>query len=149
MHWHLPRSGHWTAGIASSPPSTAICWPRSCPIITPVRSYCVSFARRAIAGPGRIATLSVLTSVVQVFENFRCQRAFVGRSHDATLEFSTRIGKGPLKGVDLLKFDEAGKIIEFEVMIRPLKALAALADEIGNRIGPALTELERAAAIWR
>jgi hypothetical protein len=30
------------------------------------------------------------------------------------------------------QFNEAGEIIEFEVMIRPIKALAALGEEMGT-----------------
>jgi hypothetical protein len=36
-------------------------------------------------------------------------------------------------------------MIEFEVMIRPIKALAALGEEMGNRIGPELMRLKAAA----
>ena len=43
--------------------------------------------------PGRTATLPVLTTVVQIFENFRYHRTFVAGSHDAAPEFSTNIGK--------------------------------------------------------
>ena len=95
--------------------------------------------------PGRLATLLVLTTVVQIFENFRYHRTFVGGSHDAALEFSANIGKWQLKGVDLIKFGEAGEMIEFEVMVRPIKALAALGEEMGNRIGPQLIQLKAAA----
>ena len=94
---------------------------------------------------GRAATLLVLTTVVQIFENFRYHRTFVGGSHDVALEFSANIGKWQLKGVDLVKFNEAGEMIEFEVMIRPIKALQALGEEMGNRIGPQLARLKEAA----
>jgi hypothetical protein len=36
-------------------------------------------------------------------------------------------------------------MIEFEVMIRPIKALQALGEEMGNRIGPQLARLKEAA----
>ena len=99
--------------------------------------------------PGRIATLLVLTTVVQIFENFRYHREFVAGSHDAALEFSANIGKWQLKGIDLIKFNDAGEMIEFEVMIRPIKALQALGIEMGNRIGPELLQLKAAAAAQR
>jgi hypothetical protein len=95
--------------------------------------------------PGRKATLLVLTTVVRIFENFRYHRSFVAGSHDAALEFSANIGKWQLKGVDLIKFDVTGEMLEFEVMIRPIKALAALGEEMGNRIGPELARLKQAA----
>src|SRR3954453_14168635 len=92
--------------------------------------------------PGRAATLLVLTTVAQIFENFSYHRTFVAGSHDVALEFTANIGKWQLKGIDLVKFDEAGEMIEFEVLIRPIKALQALAEEIGARIGPQLTEMK-------
>lgn len=95
--------------------------------------------------PGRVATLLVLTTVAQIFENFRYHRTFIGGTHDAALEFAANIGKWQLKGIDLIKFNESGEMIEFEVMIRPIKALQALGEEMGNRIGPRLARLKEAA----
>jgi hypothetical protein len=99
--------------------------------------------------PGRPATLLVLTTVVEIFENFRYHRTFISGHHDAALEFSANIGKWQLKGIDLIKFNEQGEMIEFEVMIRPIKALAALGEEMGNRIGPQLSRLKELAAVQR
>jgi hypothetical protein len=99
--------------------------------------------------PGRDATLLVLTTVVQIFENFRYHREFVAGPHNAALEFAANIAKWQLKGVDLIKFDQSGEMIEFEVMIRPIKALQALGEEMGNRIGPELARLKRTAAAPR
>ena len=96
--------------------------------------------------PGRAATALVLTTVVRIFENFRYHREFVSGPHDAALEFSANIGKWQLKGIDLIKFDAQGEMIEFEVMVRPIKALQALGEEMGNRIGPELIRLKAAAA---
>ena len=99
--------------------------------------------------PGRAATLLVLTTVVQIFENFRYHRSFFAGSHDAALEFSANIGKWQLKGIDLIKFNDAGEMLEFEVMVRPIKALAALGEEMGNRIGPQLSQLKQATGVLR
>jgi len=96
--------------------------------------------------PGPMAAYLVLTTVAQVFENFRYHREFVAGSHDVALEFSANIGKWQMKGVDLIKFDDDGRMVEFEVMVRPLKALQALGEEMGNRIGPELMRLKAAAA---
>ena len=94
--------------------------------------------------PGRPATLLVLTTVIQIFENFRYHRTFIAGTHDAALEFSANIGKWQLKGVDLIKFSETGEMIEFEVMVRPIKALAALGEEMGSN-GPQLSQLKASA----
>lgn len=87
----------------------------------------------------------VLTTVVQIFENFRYHRQFTAGPADAGLEFSANIGKWQLKGIDLITFNEAGEMVEFEVMVRPIKALQALGDEMGARIGPQLAKLKAAA----
>lgn len=96
--------------------------------------------------PGRPASVLILGAVVQIFENFRYHRTFVAGPHDVALEFSANIGDLQLKGVDLVKFDSAGKIIEFEVMIRPFKALEALSTRMSARIGPELAKYKPAKA---
>ena len=99
--------------------------------------------------PGRPATLLVLTTVARIFENFTYHRTFIAGPHDAALEFAANIGKWQLKGVDLIKFNARGEMIEFEVMIRPIKALAALGEEMGNRIGPQLSQMKAEAGLKR
>jgi hypothetical protein len=97
--------------------------------------------------PGRPATLLVLTTVVQIFENFRYHRTFVAGSHDVALEFGANIGKWQLKGIDLIKFNASGEMVEFEVMVRPIKALQVLGEQMGNRIGPQLAQMKQAGGI--
>ena len=41
----------------------------------------------------------------------------------AALEFMTRIDEIEIDGVDLIGWNESGKIVSFKVMIRPLKAI--------------------------
>jgi hypothetical protein len=99
--------------------------------------------------PGRPATLLVLTTVARIFENFTYHRTFIAGPHDAALEFAANIGKWQLKGVDLIQFNARGEMIEFEVMIRPIKALAALGEEMANRIGPQLSRMKAEAGLKR
>jgi hypothetical protein len=54
------------------------------------------------------------------------------------LEFSARVGDKQLKGIDMIRFDEQGRIVDFEVMIRPLNSLQALGEEMGKRLGQVL-----------
>jgi hypothetical protein len=42
---------------------------------------------------------------------------------DAMLEFETELDGIQVNGVDLIKWNDAGQIVEFKVMIRPLKAI--------------------------
>ena len=82
---------------------------------------------------GKAATIKILTTVATVFEDFRYVREIVDGQNFA-LEFEARIGELTLRGVDLIQIDESGKIIDFEVMIRPANALQALGMEMGKRL---------------
>ena len=42
------------------------------------------------------------------------------------------------KGIDQIRFDADGKIVDFEVMIRPFSGLQALGDEMATRLAPYL-----------
>jgi hypothetical protein len=84
---------------------------------------------------GALAVHLILSTVAQVFSAFEYHRALAtGDGLSVALEFSAAVGNKSLKGVDLIRFDEAGRIVEFEVMIRPLNALAALGAEMGQRL---------------
>ena len=71
----------------------------------------------------KLATM-YLAAAFQVFFNptFRYVREIVGAT-DAMLEFETEIDGVSVNGVDIIKWNDAGKIVEFKVMIRPLKAI--------------------------
>lgn len=73
---------------------------------------------------GRKLSAWYLSAAFHVFFNptFRYVREIVGRS-DAALEFETEIDGILVNGVDLIKWNESGQIVEFKVMIRPLKAI--------------------------
>lgn len=81
----------------------------------------------------------ILNTVMQVFEDFTYHREFASADGlSVVLEFSARVGDRELKGIDMIRFDAEGRIAEFEVMIRPLSGLQALAGEMGVRIGALL-----------
>ena len=73
---------------------------------------------------GRRLAAGYLGAAFEVFFNptFRYVREIVGAS-DAMLEFETEIDGILVNGVDLIKWNDAGQIVEFKVMIRPLKAI--------------------------
>jgi len=92
---------------------------------------------------GREALVLALSTVINVFEDFTYHREFATEDgKDVTLEFSANVGGKQLKGVDLIKFDDDGLIIEFEVMIRPASGLMALGEEMGKRVGDKLSEFK-------
>jgi hypothetical protein len=73
---------------------------------------------------GRAIAAKYLGAAFHVFFNpsFRYVREIAGPS-DAMLEFETEIGGILVNGVDLIKWNESGQIVDFKVMIRPLKAI--------------------------
>ena len=85
----------------------------------------------------------ILNTVSQVFEGFAYHRELATPDGlSVVLEFSARVGQRELKGIDLIRFDEDGKIVEFEVMVRPMSGLQALGDEMGKRLAPYLSALK-------
>lgn len=82
---------------------------------------------------GQRAVAGLLQTVIQVFGDFRYHREFVA-GDSAALEFSATVGDLTLKGIDLIRLDAAGRIMDFEVMIRPANALLALGEEMGKRL---------------
>jgi len=73
---------------------------------------------------GKVLAAAYLSAAFTVFFNptFRYVREIVGAS-DAMLEFETEIDGVLVNGVDLIKWNDTGKIVEFKVMLRPLKAI--------------------------
>jgi hypothetical protein len=85
------------------------------------------------------ALMLALSTVIQVFEDFTYHRQLATDDGlNIVLEFSARVGDKQLKGIDLVRFNEQGQIIEFEVMVRPLSGLQALGTEMGARLGDKL-----------
>lgn len=77
----------------------------------------------------------ILNTVLKVFEDFTYHRAFASDDGlNVVLEFSARVGDKSLKGIDMIAFDEQGRIIDFEVMVRPFNGLQALGAEMGARL---------------
>jgi SnoaL-like domain len=73
---------------------------------------------------GKMITLQYLSASFNVFVNdsFRHVREVAG-PRDAVLEFQVEIDGINVNGVDMIKWDDEGKIVEFKVLIRPLKAI--------------------------
>jgi hypothetical protein len=73
---------------------------------------------------GKPITALYLGAAFHVFfdDSFR----YVRETHDdngAVLEFEVEIDGIAVNGVDMLKWNEDGRIVEFKVMIRPLQAI--------------------------
>jgi SnoaL-like domain len=85
---------------------------------------------------GREALLLVLGAVVQVFEDFRYTGQVEGDDL-AVLTFATRVGDRELDGVDILRFDDDGRVRELTVMVRPMSGVHALAERMRAKLEPA------------
>lgn len=69
----------------------------------------------------------ILNTVVKVFEAFAYHRELASADGlNVVLEFSARVGDRELKGIDMIRFNESGRIIDFEVLVRPMSGLQAL-----------------------
>lgn len=89
--------------------------------------------------PGAPVVATILGTVIQVFEDFTYHRQLASADGlSVVLEFSANVKGKQLKGIDLIRFDEQGKIVDFEVMVRPMSGLQVLGEEMGRRLAPYL-----------
>lgn len=75
----------------------------------------------------------LFTQLFDVLEGFAFTET-VANEQTAVLFFTCTIGGREAEGCDVLRFNAAGEISEFRVLIRPLPALAALNDIMGARL---------------
>lgn len=76
---------------------------------------------------GKTVTMQYLSAAFVVFFNdtFRYVREVVGPC-DAVLEFEVVIDGVRVNGVDMMRWDDDGRIVDFTVMVRPLKAITLI-----------------------
>jgi hypothetical protein len=84
---------------------------------------------------GKRLVMGYLGAAAEVLGNpsFRYVREIIG-ARDAMLEFETEIDGVSVNGIDLIRWDDAGRIVEFKVMVRPLKAIQAVHAKMGERL---------------
>lgn len=84
--------------------------------------------------PGKAITAAILRAVVEVFEDFRYVREIGGDGGaDHALIFEASVDGLSLTGCDFLRYDDDGRIADFMVMVRPLRAAEALAARMAER----------------
>jgi SnoaL-like domain len=81
---------------------------------------------------GKAITKKYLGAAFKVFFNdsFRYVRELQSE-RDAILEFEVTLDGITINGVDMIKWNDTGKITEFKVMIRPLKAVNLIHQKMG------------------
>jgi len=84
---------------------------------------------------GKTLTAGYLGAAFRVFFNpsFRYVREIVGDT-DAMLEFETEVEGILVNGVDIIKWNDERQIIEFKVMLRPLKAIALIQQRMAEML---------------
>jgi hypothetical protein len=82
---------------------------------------------------GRPVVAAVLTQgAMNVFKDFR----YIEQVEDADvamLIFEASVGDRRLHGLDLLRFDDEGRVRELMVMVRPMSGMNALAEAMARR----------------
>ena len=116
-HWHCLLAARDAAGLADLLADDAVF--HSPVVHTPQR--------------GKAMTQRYLAGAMQVLggPGFRYLREVVGES-DAMLEFEVEIDGILVNGVDLIHWNAAGRIDDFKVMIRPLKAINLVHQKMGE-----------------
>jgi hypothetical protein len=84
---------------------------------------------------GKAITKKYLAAAFQVFFNdsFRYVREVQG-DRDAVLEFEVKLDAITVNGVDMIKWNDAGKITDFKVMLRPLKAVNLIHQKMADML---------------
>lgn len=84
--------------------------------------------------PGKAITAAILRAVIEVFEDFRYVREIHDpNGADHALVFEATVDGLSITGCDFLRYDDAGRIADFMVMVRPLRAAEALAARMAER----------------
>ena len=66
-------------------------------------------------------------------DNFRYLREIVD-GDQAMLEFQTELDGIQINGVDIIRWNDEGKISDFKVMVRPLKAINKVWEKMGQML---------------
>lgn len=82
---------------------------------------------------GRDVTHYILQMITDIFQDFRYHRQWVN-GNDMALEFSATVDDKSIKGIDLIKWNDEGKIIHFEVMLRPINGLELVLQKMTERL---------------
>lgn len=66
-------------------------------------------------------------------DDFRYEREIID-GDQAMLEFATTLDGIHINGVDIIRWNNDGKIIDFKVMVRPLKAINKVWEKMGEML---------------
>lgn len=96
----------------------------------------VVFCSPAVHTPqrGRLLTTAYLRAAMEVLgPTLSYERQLIGED-SAVLEFRADLDGTLVHGVDLLRWGDDDRLVEFTVMVRPLRALQALVERMGAEL---------------
>lgn len=85
--------------------------------------------------PGRDLVCLLLRAAAGVYEDFSYHNEFT-KGEGAVLEFTAHIGDIQVRGVHIIRFNQAGEFVNIEKMLRPAEGVEALGNAMGSKIGP-------------
>jgi len=83
---------------------------------------------------GRVAIRRLLAIIIEVFQDFHYTDELDAADGTKALIFRARVGRRDAEGIDLLRFDPDGKVVDLTVMVRPRSAMEALLAEVAPRL---------------
>jgi hypothetical protein len=94
----------------------------------------VKFRSPVVFGPyeGRDAVAGLLHVVGQVLAPRLAYQWQVRQGDREVLCFTSQVGDREVEGVDLVRYDDQGRVTELVVMMRPLSALVAIRDAVAS-----------------
>lgn len=84
------------------------------------------------AKPSKPYAVAVVCNALAVFENFRYVDEWIS-DDGVILLFEANVGEHKLRGIDRFRLNDQGLVTELEIMIRPLNALAEVAERMKQR----------------
>jgi hypothetical protein len=105
-------------------------------VFTPQRGKAITMLYLQAAGqtlPGEKTATTGQTESSDAPKGFRYTKEILD-GHHAVLEFETTVEGKYVNGIDMITCNDAGKITEFRVMIRPLQAINLVHKQMGEML---------------
>jgi len=103
-------------------------------LLLPLIDENIEFCSPAIFAPkhGKTRVFELLSVVFDIFESYRVTDTWT-KGNEVIFEFEARVGKYTLQGIDRFRLNDAGKVIQMKVWLRPLTGLKELARTVAKR----------------
>ena len=94
---------------------------------------------------GRRLVQHLLGLIVHTIDEFTYHREW-RNGRELALEFSGRVADRDLQGIDLISIDESLRIVNIDVLMRPVNAVISLREQIAPQMAAFLADSSRGAA---